>query len=278
MAYWRAQLADAPPALELPSDRVRPAVQTTSGAQQALALPATLRAALVALSRAEGVTLFMTLLAVWQLLLSRYSGQEDILVGAPISGRTRAETEPLIGVFINTLVLRGDLSGNPPFRTLLRRVRAACLDAYAHQDLPFEQLVEALQPERDLSRTPLFQVLFIFQNTSLQRLTLPGLDVSPLEIAGGSAKFELTLQLTDSGSELAGSIEYNTDLFEAATIARMVGHFQTLLEASAAHPERSLADLPLLTEAERRQRLVDWGLGSGVWGLERVVRLRAADF
>jgi amino acid adenylation domain-containing protein len=258
LAYWKRQLAGPPAALGLPTDRPRPAVQSYRGARHAFGLPGPLSEALRGLSRREGATPFMTLLAALQALLGRYTGQADVSVGSPVANRNRAETEGLIGFFVNTLVLRTDLSGNPTFRELLGRVRAVALGAYAHQDLPFEQLVGALQPERDLSRSPLFQVLFVLQNAPLPALRLGQLTLSPVEVEGGTAKFDLTLSLMDTGQGLEGALEYNTDLFDAATVARMAEHFQTLLAGIAADAGQRLADLPLLAEAERRQLLVEW--------------------
>lgn len=258
LTYWKQQLRGAQTALGLPTDRPRSPLQTYPGATRCLALPANLAAALRTLSRQEDATLFMVLLAAWQTLLHRYSGQEDILVGSPIAGRTRVETENLIGFFLNTLVFRGDLSGDPTFRELLKRVRQAALGAYAHQDLPFEKLVDALQLERDLSRSPLFQVMFVLQNEPLRPLKLAGLKLNPIHVHSGTAKFDLLLSLEESADGIGGFIEYNTDLFDAATIARMLGHCQTLLESIATDPEQRLSVLPLLTAAERRQLLVEW--------------------
>ncbi|MBI2998772.1 MAG: non-ribosomal peptide synthetase, partial [Deltaproteobacteria bacterium] len=257
LAYWKRRLAGLP-VLELPTGRPRPAVQTYRGAKQSLILPKSLTGALEAVSLQERVTLFMTLLAAFQILLHRYTGQDDIPVGSPIAGRNRAEIEGLIGFFINTLVLRTDLSRDPTFRELLARVREVCLGAYAHQDLPFEKLVEELRPERDLSRPPLFQIMFILQNTPLEALELPGLTVSPLNVSSDTAKFDLTLSIEQAAGSLATSLEYNTDLFDEATISRMLGHFQTLLQSIAANPEQRLSDLPILTDAEGQQLLVEW--------------------
>ena len=203
LAYWRERLAGLSP-LELPTDRPRPALQSFRGASLPVLLSGPLSQGLQALSRREGVTLFMTLLAAFQTLLCRYSGQEDVAVGSAIANRNRAETEGLIGFFVNMLVLRSDLSGDPTFRALLQRVREVALGAYAHQDLPFEKLVEELQPERDLSRQPLFQVGFVLQNTPLPRLELPGLRIAPLEIDNGTSKFDLTLMLRESAAGAAG--------------------------------------------------------------------------
>ncbi|MCP4662756.1 MAG: non-ribosomal peptide synthetase, partial [bacterium] len=214
LAHWRATLAGAPRSLELPTDHRRPTVQSFRGASRPVMLPAELTNALAALSRRQGVTLFMTLLATFQALLSRYSGQHDVVVGSPIAGRHRRELEPLIGFFVNTLVLRTDLSGDPDFRELLARVRRGALDAYAHQNLPFEQLVEELDPERDLSRNPIFQVMFMLQNVPRSELKLPGVRLSPLERQAVTAKFDLTLTLLENEAGITGALEYNTDLFD----------------------------------------------------------------
>jgi len=258
LSYWKQQLGGPLPTLELPTDHPRPPIRTPWGAQQSLAFSPSLTEALQALSRQEGCTLFMTLLAAFNTLLYRYTAQADILVGSPIANRNRVEVEPLIGFFVNTLTLRTDLSGNPTFRQLLARVRETTLDAYTHQDLPFEKLVEALQPERDLSRPPLFQVMFILQNAPLPSLELPGLTLRSMQVDNGTAKFDLTLSMVETEEGLAGSWEYNTDLFDDSTVNRMAGHFQTLLESIVADPERRIGDLPILTKAERHQLLVEW--------------------
>lgn len=260
LAYWRKQLAGAPPILELATDRPRPVVETHRGGNIELRLPKTLADALRGLGRQEGTTLFMTLLAAYQTLLSRYTGQDDIVVGSPIANRNRNETlEELIGFFVNSLVLRSDLSGDPTFRELLRRVREVTLGAYAHQDMPFEKLVEELHPERSLRHNPLFQVSFVLQNAPRYALRLPGLTMQPLEVYSETAKFDLCQFVTeqDDGT-LYCLAEYNTDLFDAATIHRMLGHFQVLLEAIAADPDQKLSQLPLLTVAERHRLLVEW--------------------
>jgi amino acid adenylation domain-containing protein len=258
LSYWQQQLAGAQTVLELPTDRPRPAVQTFRGATQFLTLAEPLSQKLKTLSQRSGVTLFMTLLAAFQTLLYRYTGQEDICIGSPIANRNRSETEELIGFFVNTLVLRTDMSENPSFQELLGRVREVTLGAYAHQDLPFEQLVEALQPERNLSHQPLFQVMFVLQNAPMSALELPDLTLSSLEMESSTAKFDLTLSIEDTEQGLVGSLEYNTDLFDAATISRMLEHFQTLLEGIVANPDQRLSDLPLLTQLERQQLLVEW--------------------
>ncbi|HLN64362.1 MAG TPA: amino acid adenylation domain-containing protein [Symbiobacteriaceae bacterium] len=256
LAYWKQQLSGSPAVLELPTDQPRPAVQTYRGATERFTLPADLTEALRALSRQEGATLYMTLLAAFGAVLSRYSRQEDICIGSPIANRTRAETEGLIGFFVNTLVMRLDLSGEPSFRQLLHRVREVALGGYAHQDVPFEQLVEVLKPERNQSYSPLFQVMFVLQNAPM-KAALPGLTVTPVGVETGTAKFDLTLFLEEGPDGLSGQLEYNCDLFSPA-ITRMIGHFRTLLEAAVAEPERPVALLPLLTPAEQQEMLVDW--------------------
>ena len=258
VSYWKQQLNGLPVLLQLPTDHPRPAVETLRGATRSLLLPKALSDALIALSRREGSTLFMTLLAAFQTLLHRYTSQTDILVGTPVANRTRLEVEPLIGFFVNTLVLRADLSGDPPFRELLGRAREVALQAYAHQDLPFEKLVEELQPERDLSRNPLFQVMFILQNAPMPKLELDSLKASLVEVETHTAKFDLTLSMQETEQGLSGRIEYSCDLFDPETIMRMVGHWRTLLEGIVADPGQRLSKLPLLTAAERQQLAVEW--------------------
>jgi amino acid adenylation domain-containing protein len=233
-------------------------MQTYSGALQTFVLPADLLAALKSLIRREGVTLYMALLAAFEALLSRYTGQEDISVGTTVAGRDRAETEALIGFFVNTLVMRTNLSGNPSFRELLERVREVALGAYTHQDIPFEKLVEHLQPERELNRNPLFQVMFEIQNFAEESVRLPGLTIAPVFIENTTAKFDLTLLVSESEEGLIAKFEYSTDLFDAVTIERLGQHFQTLLTGMVARPEQSFADVPLLTGAEQRQLLDQW--------------------
>ncbi|HEY9832541.1 MAG TPA: amino acid adenylation domain-containing protein [Stenomitos sp.] len=258
LTYWKQQLGGNLPVLQLPSDRPRPPVQAFRGATKEFELTAPLTEKLKQLSQSQGVTLFMTLLAAFETLLYRYTNQEDICVGSPISNRNRSEIEPLIGFFLNTLVLRTDLSGNPQFRELLGRVRQVALEAYTHQELPFEVLVEALQPERSLSHRPLFQVMFILQTAPLEPLELPGVTLTPLKMPGVTAKFDLTLYLRETEQGLTGGFEYSTDIFDEVTIARMAGHFQILLEGIVANPAQRLSELPLLTEAERHQLLIEW--------------------
>jgi len=258
--YWKQQLAGLPPLLELPTDRPRPPVQTYQGSYQTFVLPENLSQAIKDLCQQEGVTIFMVLLAAFQTLLCRYTGQEDISVGSPIANRNRAEIEGLVGFFVNTLVLRADLSGDPSFRELLKRVREMALGAYAHQDLPFEMIVDALQPERNLSHSPLFQVMFALQSTQMQSRSFPSSDltVAPVEAHSGTAKFDLTLFMVEDADQLSGALEYNTDLFDAATVERMLNHFESLLEGIVADPDQAIAELPLLTEAEWQQLLVEW--------------------
>ncbi|BAZ25556.1 amino acid adenylation domain-containing protein [Kalymmatonema gypsitolerans NIES-4073] len=256
--YWKQELTGATPVLELPTDRPRPPVQSYRGARQFFVLPQSLSQALHGLSRQEGVTLFMTLLAAFQTLLYRYSRQEDILVGSPIAGRNREEIEGLIGFFVNTLVLRTDMSGNPNFRELLQRVRSTAMSAYAHQDLPFEKLVEELQPERSLSYHPLFQVMFVLQNVPNQTLELPELSITAVDVDHLASQFDITLSIEETQQGLRGLWEYNTDLFDGSTIERMSQHFQTLLEAIVSDPQQHVTQLPLLTPNERQQLLVEW--------------------
>ncbi|MEG4578513.1 amino acid adenylation domain-containing protein [Microcoleus sp. MON1_C5] len=257
LAYWKQQLEGAPPLLELPADRPRPPIQTSEGATQSVLLSFELTAALKNLSQREDVTLFMTLLAAFKALLYRYTGRTDLLVGSPIANRNRAEIEGLIGVFVNTLVLRTDVSGDPTFRELLQRLREVTLGAYAHQDLPFEKLVEELQPERSLSYNPVFQVMFQLRNNPMPPLDLPGLTLSLLDLETNTTQFDLSLDLEEVGERLQASVQYSTDLFDRATITRMLGHLQTLLEGIAANPEQHLSSLPLLTAAENQQ-LLEW--------------------
>ncbi|MBD3557943.1 amino acid adenylation domain-containing protein [Planktothrix sp. FACHB-1355] len=253
LSYWKEQLAGATKVLEL-----RPAVQTFQGATTHFQLSPSLTEKLKSLSQQSNCTLFMTLLAAFQTLLYRYTEQEDISVGTPIANRNRSEIQALIGVFVNTLVMRTDLSGNPTFRELLSRVRQVALGAYAHEDLPFEQLVEELQPERNLSHQPLFQVMLVLQENLTPELVLSGLTLKRLNTDSKTAKFDLTLYLVDSEPAITGAFEYSTDLFEAATIDRAIAHFTTLLEGIVSHPDRHLSELPLLTEAERQTLLIQW--------------------
>jgi amino acid adenylation domain-containing protein len=253
--YWKRQLAGAPPTLELPAKGARPPARSYDGATESLLLTKELADRVSELSRREGVTLFMLLLGAFQSLLCRYTGQTDVVVGTSIANRTRAEVEGLIGFFVNALVMRTDVSGDPTFRELLGRVREVALGAYAHQDLPFEMLVEELQPERDLNHTPLFQVMFVLQNAPRQTLELSDLRLSLQDTSSGRSKFDLTLFVQPADDGLLASVEYNTDLFDAGMMRRLLGHFGVLLEGITTNPELRVAELPLLTEAEQHELL-----------------------
>jgi amino acid adenylation domain-containing protein len=256
LAYWREQLSGATQ-LELPTDRPRPPVQSFRGAHYQFVVEEEVWSGLREMSQREGVTVFMVLLAAFKVLLSRYTGQRDIVVGTPIAGRTRTETEALIGLFVNTLVLRTKWTGEVSFRELMREVREGTLEAYAHQELPFEKLVEQLQPERSLSRTPLFQVMFVLQNVPQESLELAGLNLHLLQVESGMSKFDITLSMLEGDDELYGSFEYSTDLFEEATIARMAGHFQNILRHVVSAPHQLVSDIPLLSAPELHQLLVE---------------------
>lgn len=256
LAYWKQQLGSHLPVLQLPTVRPREEVKTNRGATQSFRIPANLSKALQALSHQEGVTLFMTLLAGFQVLLQRYTHQDDIVVGTDVANRNRAETDPLIGFFVNLLVLRTDLSENPSFRELLKRVREVALGAYAHQDLPFDKLVDALQPKRKSSHTPLFQVLFVLQNAPMPPLELPGLTLSLLEVDNEIARFDLVLFLTETDQGIEGKWQYHADLFEAATINRMSGQLETLLKNIVAQPDARINTLEMITETEKEQQAV----------------------
>jgi non-ribosomal peptide synthetase component F len=255
VSYWKQQLDGAPKVLELPTDRPRPAVQTWRGARQSLVLSDNLTVALKALSRREGVTLFMTLLAAFKTLMHHYTAQADMVVGTNTANRSHAQTADLIGFFVNQLVLRTDLSGNPRFRELLGRVRDMALGAYAHQDLPFEKLVEDLQPQRDMSRSLLFQIKFELQDGTARVLELPGLTLTPLEIDHTVVRHDLHLFMLDREQELVGVLLYNVDLFEASTIARILSDFETLLGLVVEQPDARLQELAAwLTENQRQQQ------------------------
>jgi amino acid adenylation domain-containing protein len=256
--YWIHRLSGTLSVLNLLTDKPRPPVQRFDGSRLSILLPETVQLKLKELSRENGVTLFITLLAAFKTLLYRYTAQDDLLVGCPVLNRRLPETENLLGSFVNTLVLRTNYAGNPSFREALRRVRDTCVGAFAHQDFPFEKLVEELQPQRDLARNPIFQVMFAFQNTSVPALELAGLRSEPVEIDGGMTKFDLTFSLIDKGHGIAGHIEYSTDLFNRDTIERMARHFQTLLEGIVAEPDQSIATLPIMTEPECHQILFEW--------------------
>ncbi|HYO12189.1 MAG TPA: non-ribosomal peptide synthase/polyketide synthase [Thermoanaerobaculia bacterium] len=257
VGFWRRQLAGAS-VVELPTDHPRPALQSFRGAEHRFAVDPGLGGRLAALARSESATPFMVLAAALFTLLARMSGQRDLTLGSPIANRNRVETEGLIGFFVNTLVLRADLSRAATFHDLLRQVRETTLGAYAHQDLPFEKLVEELHPDRDLSHTPLFQVLLALQNTPLAARNLPRLVLAPEGASSGTAKFDLSIVFAPQGADLLGVVEYATDLFEAPTAARLAAHLLNLLEGAVAGPGTALAELPLLSEAERHHLLAEW--------------------
>lgn len=285
LTYWQKKLAGCPSLLELPTDRPRPARQSFQGAAPRVDLPVNLCEALRALSRQEGVTLYMTMLTAFVVLLWRYTGQDDLCVGSGIANRRWRETEGLIGMLVNNLVLRSDLSGNPSVRDLLAQVRETTLEAFAHQDLPFEKVVEAIQPARNLSHNPLFQVMFGFHDAPMTTHTLPDLEVSvQVGLSNGSCKFDLNVivipqfeqqvGLHPTMAEAAGLTllwEYSTDLFDATTMMRMIGHYQTLLEGMVAHPTRRIADLPLVSDDERQQLLVRWNETTRAYPRQRCI-------
>jgi amino acid adenylation domain-containing protein len=272
LAYWKEQLADAPEAVDLPGrpgGGARPAVlSSVNGATRRFPLPAGLAGGVQALSRRQGTTLFMTLLAGFAALLHRYSGASDLMVGVPVAGRGRPELEPLIGFFVNTLVVRVRLDGASTGAELLRRVRRASLDAFTHQDLPFEKLVAELNPDRDLDRSPLFQVMFALQNAPAARVELPGVSLAPLEVETGTTRFELFLELTEREGGLEGALHYSRDLYDPVLIARFQEHFQALLAGLAAEASRSLAEVALLSAPERAQLLLEWNDSRGAVPLE----------
>nr|QEO74875.1 condensation domain-containing protein [uncultured bacterium] len=268
LEYWRRQLSGKLPILELPADKPRPAIKSFRGAHHRLTVPVESMHALKDLSQNEGATLFMTLLAAYAVLLMRYSGQDDICIGSPIAGRTRKETESVIGFFVNMLVMRMDLTGQLTFVQFLHQVREVALGAYANQDVPFEQLVDELGAERALSHTPLFQAVFALQNAPRDEFHLSGLKLQRVDIEGQASKFDLTLACEETNEGLLVRFEYNTDVFLPGTIARLGQHFQKLLEAIVQEPDARLTALPLLTEAERRQLLFDWNTTSANYPLE----------
>lgn len=258
LSYWKQQLDGLPQLLELPTDRPRPAVQTFRGTTQSFVLPPNLSQTLKDLSYQESVTLFMLLLATFKTLLHYYTGQDDIVVGSSVADRNYVETESLIGFFVNTLVLRTDLSHDPSFRELLARIRKITLQAYAHQNLPFQKLVEILQPERDRSHSPLFQVAFVLQNTPAEPIKLPDLTLVPLPVHNGNVAYDLILLIEETAEGLKGTVEYSTDLFNDTTIERLIRHFTTLLESIVANPKAKLSQLNLLTKEECHQVLINF--------------------
>jgi condensation domain-containing protein len=255
MRYWQERMKGAPAALELPTDRPRPSVQSSRGAYYYHQLSAELTESVWELSRKEDSTLFMLTLAAFQVLLRRYTGNEDLVVGSDIANRNHAELEKLIGFFANQIALRADLSGDPTFRELLHRVRRVVLGAYAHQAFPFEQLVSALLPQRrDMSRNPIFQVMFVMQNVPMPPLRLANVTMSPIKINYRMAKLELVLFMVEKEEGLTTVWNYNTDLFDEETVARMASHYETLLRSITADPDTNIDKLQMLTEAERLQR------------------------
>jgi amino acid adenylation domain-containing protein len=258
LSYWRQRLAGAPSSLDLPTDRPRPPVQTFNGAKLPIRLSRALADQLVAFSRAQGATLFMTLLAGFQLLLSRYSNQDDIVVGVPIANRNRAELEEMIGFFANTLALRAKVSNGATFREVLTQVKDNTLSAYDHQDLPFEKLVEEIHPDRNLGQNPLFQVMFSLQNLVRPDFELAGLKLRFMDLGETTAKFDISVFLSETAQGVEGRIEYNTDLFDQLRIQRMIEHYRVLLSAAVSDPDRKAVELPVLTADERAQIVVDW--------------------
>ena len=272
LSYWKQQLEGMPTTLELPIDRQRPATQTTNGKTRRFVLPVSLANKLKTLSQQQGLTLFMTLLGAFKILLHRYTNQDDIVVGSPIAGRNQSELEDLIGFFVNTLVLRSKINRDSNFIEFLGHVREVALGAYAHQDVPFDKLVSELKFERDVSRHPLFQVMFDLQNANQQDLQLPDLSIKPLLADNDTAKFDLLLDIVEeANSELTASFEYNTDLFDESTIERMMVHFQTLLESIVANPKQSISELEILDKAEKDQLLVEWNNTAADYPLDKCV-------
>jgi amino acid adenylation domain-containing protein len=258
--YWKKQLTDVLEPLNLPMDHPRPPVQTSHGASLTVSLSPELSSAMTELSRREGVTLFMTLLAGFYALLFKYTGRPDLVVGSPIANRTRSEIEGLIGFFVNTLALRADLAGNQTVRELLALVRQVCLGAYTHQDVPFEKLVEVLQSVRDVSYSPIFQVMFELQNAPTFELAVPGLQIATVDVEPLTAKFDLTLSLCENEGGLTTSMEYNSDLFSADSVMRMLRHYELILQGMAVQPDTTIEELRLLTDEEQRL-LTDWNVG-----------------
>ncbi|WP_203794930.1 condensation domain-containing protein, partial [Actinoplanes derwentensis] len=255
--FWRGELAGVE-TLDLPLDRVRPAVRSGAGGVVGFVVSGDVVPGFRGLVRRVGVTPFMGLLSVFQVLLGRYSGQVDVAVGTPVANRGRVEVEGLVGFFVNTLVLRGDLSGDPSVGELFARVRDRVVGAFAHQDFPFERLVEELAPQRDLSRTPLFQAMFVLQNTEPIVWSLPGLDVSVVELENRASPFDVTLQVTEDGDSFRCELEYNSDVFDRGTIERMAAHFERLLRSVVADPSARVSTLEMLSDEERHQLAAEW--------------------
>ena len=253
LEYWRKKLEGIPSLLELPTDRQRPPVQSFEGAVEWFEISPELTESIKKFARGEGATLFMTLLAAFQALLSRYTGQEDFCVGTPVANRNCTEIEGLIGFFVNTLVIRADFSGEPTFKTLVRRVKESALDAFAHQDLPFEMVVDAVEPDRNISHTPIFQTMFVLQNAPVRTVEVPGMVLATVNTETGVSQFDLTLSMVDEGDMLRGTVEYNASLFDKTTIQRLASHFGRIVEGAVTWPDRVLATLSLLTDEEQQR-------------------------
>jgi amino acid adenylation domain-containing protein len=271
LEYWRQQLDGAPPIVELPTDRPRPKIRGNRGATVPFSIPKRLTDSLRALCQQESVTMFMTLLAAFKVLLYRYTSQEDIVIGTPIAGRNRKEVENLIGLFVNTLVMRTDLGGNPSFRELIERERMVALGAYAHQKVPFEKLVEEINPERDLSRSPLFQMMIVLQNAGREELKLSGLEVSGIESETGAAKFDLTLMLTEGGEAISGCLQYSLELYEEETIRRIARHYKKVLEEVVRDAEQRIGEIELMNDDERRLVLDEWNATEAYYPREKLI-------
>ncbi len=270
LQYWKREL-EAVSVLELPTDRARPAAASYRGASERIELCEEVTEKLKQMSQREGVTLFMSLLAGFQVLLARYSGQSDIAVGTPIAGRNRREIEGLIGFFVNTLVMRVDVGGNPTVREMLGRVREAALGAYAHQDVPFEKLVEELQPERSLSHTPLFQVMMAFQSRAVSEVEIGELKAGVMEVEARTAKFDLLVSLRDTGRGLSGVVEYNSDLYEATSVRRLVGHFEVLMKGLMTDANQRLSQLPMMSGKSGKQIIVEWNRTAAEYPRDRCI-------
>ncbi|HKG81173.1 MAG TPA: condensation domain-containing protein, partial [Pyrinomonadaceae bacterium] len=277
--YWRRQLGGPLPILDLPCDHMPLRLRSFEGDKETLVLSSSLTNALKEFSRREGVTLFMTLVAAFKVLLYRYSGQEDIIVGTPAANRNQFEAEELIGFFVNTLILRSRVTGSQTFRDLLGRIRETVIDASAHQEMPFEKLVEALHPDRDISRNPFFQVMVAWQKTPATVVEFSGVTLTPLEVETSTAKFDLTLNLLEMSEGLRLNLEYSTDIFEPATVERMVRHLKTLLEHIVADPGQRISQLRLLEEEERQQLLLEFNeteVSGSELGLHQLFETQAA--
>jgi non-ribosomal peptide synthetase component F len=256
--YWREHLRGSPALLQLPSDRPRPSVQSHHGSIENFTIDEALTRRIKQMCAGERVTLYMALLAAFQALLKRYTGTDDILVGTPVAGRNDPDLAELIGCFVNTLVMRGDLSGNPSFRELLQRTRAEALEAFAHQDLPFDHLLAKLKCERTRNHTPLFQIMCILQNAPKQVMRLPGLSIEEVELDSGLAKFDLTLEIVEQNGGLYCQFEYSSDLFERSTIQRMALHFQNLMSSAVEDPAAPISKFSMLSASKRKQIIFDW--------------------